>query len=291
MNEKINPHIWFNGKFLLQDKVNISPLSHGLHYGTGAFEGIHVYNGKIFKLEEHIKRLFISAKTLLMEIPFLVEEVMQACLEVILLNKVENGYIRPLIFLGDQKIAVGAENAVNILVACWQRPSIYHKNLADKKSLRLTISSLIKPPADSFPYVAKASGLYILNHLAKKRAIAEGYDDALMIDCRKFIAEATTSNFFMVKNGDLYTPTPECCLNGITRQLVIKLARESNIHVIERDMHVEELAKADEAFLTGTVAEITAISSIGEHEYKDNPVSQMLYSKFYRLTQSERIYE
>ena len=286
MEENSIPYLWLNGTFIHVNQANISPLTHGLHYGTGAFEGIRVYNGKIFHLEKHIKRLFNSAKILLMDIPFIMEHVVEACLEIVELNYINDGYIRPLIFLGDQQMAIGAENEVNIMIACWSRSSIYHKTLVEKESLRLKISSLIRPPAESFPYEAKASGLYILNHLAKKRAIMQDYDDAIMLDYRGHVSEATTSNFFMVKDGELHTPTTECCLDGVTRQIVIKLAKENNIKVVEKHISMECLKQSDEAFLTGTVAEITPIASIAEHMYKNNPISQMLYSKFYQLTQS-----
>ncbi len=286
MNAKDDSYVWLDGKILPKAAINIGPLTHGLHYGTGAFEGIRIYNGKIFKLKEHIERLFLSAKTLMMDINFSITEVMQACEQITIQNKVSDGYIRPLIFLGDQRIAIGAENNVHLMVACWNRPSPYLKTLIEKKPLRLKISSLVKPAAESFLYSTKASGLYILNHLAKKRAISQGYDDSLMLDYRNLIAEATTSNFFMVKDGKLYTPIPECCLNGITRQVIIELATANNIEVIEKYISQEELSEADEAFLTGTAAEINAILSIAEHQYDDNPISRLLYDKLYQLTQS-----
>lgn len=280
------PYIWLNGEFLPMNEANINPLTHGLHYGTGAFEGVRVYNGKIFQLEEHIKRLFSSAKILMMDIPFLFDQVIEACLEIVKHNNIIDGYLRPLIFLGDQQISIGSENYSNIMLACWPRPSPYCKTLLDKKPLRLKVSSLVRPSAESFPYQAKASGLYILNHIAKKRAIAQNYDDAIMLDYRGYISEATTSNFFMVKNGDIYTPTTECCLDGITRKTIIKIARENNIKVVEKHITIEDLNDSDEAFLTGTAAEMNPIASIAEYVYKENPISQMLYLKFYQLTQS-----
>ncbi len=285
MNVKDNIYVWLDGKTLAKAAINIGPLTHGLHYGTGAFEGIRIYNGKIFKLKEHIDRLFLSAKTLMMELNFSIAEVMQACEQIALQNNVSDGYIRPLIFLGDQRIAIGAENNVHLMIACWSRPSPYLKTLVEKKPLRLKFSSLVKPAAESFLYSTKASGLYILNHLAKKRAISQGYDDALMLDHRAFIAEATTSNFFMVKDNKLYTPIAECCLNGITRQVIIEIAKANNIEVTEKYITREELSEADEAFLTGTAAEINAICSIAEYKYNDNPISQLLYDKLYQLTQ------
>jgi branched-chain amino acid aminotransferase len=286
MNKESKSYIWLDGKFFLEDEVKIGPKTHGLHYGTGAFEGVRVYNGKIFKLEEHINRLFNSAKILSMNIPFIEDQVIEAALEVVKRNDINDGYLRPLIFLGDQRMAIGSENITNIMLSCWPRPSPYCKTLLEKKALRLDISSSIRPPAESFPYEAKASGLYILNHLAKKKALAAGYDDALMLDYRGYVSEATTANFFMVKNGELYTPTTECCLDGITRQIIIKIAKESNIKVIKKHITMEDVFQADEAFLTGTAAEITAITSIAEHEYKNNPISQMLYLKFYQLSRS-----
>ncbi len=284
MNE--DTHIWLDGKFISKAVSNISPLTHGLHYGTGAFEGIRVYNGKIFKLDEHLNRLFHSATVLLMELPFLISHLRQACLELVKLNKIKDGYIRPLIFLGNQHIAVGAENNIHVMIACWSRPSPYYTTLEEKKSLHLQISDLVKLSPKSFLYSAKASGLYILNHIAKKRAINAGYDDALMFDYRGYIAESTTSNFFLVKNQTLHTPTTECCLDGITRQVIIKLAKTNGLEVMERHISKEELSQADEVFLTGTAAEIKAVRSIEENQYKDNPISQLLYKKFYELTQS-----
>jgi branched-chain amino acid aminotransferase len=285
-NHNTTTYLWLDGKSLAKDETSISPLTHGLHYGTGAFEGIRVYHGKIFKLTEHIERFINSAKILMIDIAFSAAELMQACEEIIKLNQITDGYIRPLVFLGDQRIEIGEDNNVHVMIACWKRPSPYFTTLIEKKPLRLNISSIIKPAPESFTYGAKASGLYILNHLAKKRAIAEGYDDSLMIDYRSFISEATTANFFMVKDGTLYTPTTECCLNGITRQVVIKISQENNIKVIEKHLSLADLKEADEAFLTGTAAEINAIFSIADYQFAANPISQFIYSKFYQLTQS-----
>ncbi len=286
MKKKQNSYVWLDGKFIHENEVKIGPKTHGLHYGTGAFEGVRVYNGKIFKLKDHIKRLFNSAKILTMHIPFIKDQIMEASIELVKRNNIDDGYLRPLIFLGDQRMSIGSDNITNIMLSCWPRPSPYCKTLLEKKSLRLEVSSLVRPSAESFPYEAKASGLYVLNHVAKKQALAAGYDDALMLDYRGYVSEATTSNFFIVQNGNLYTPTTECCLNGITRQIIIQIAQENGIKVIEKHITMEDVHQADEVFLTGTAAEITSIASIAEHEYKDNPISQMLYSKFYQLTQS-----
>lgn len=283
-NQKL--YVWLDGKFFHEDEVKIGPKTHGLHYGTGALEGIRVYNGKIFKLKEHIKRLFNSAKILTMHIPFIKDQIMEASIELVKLNNIDDGYLRPLIFLGDQRMAIGSENITNIMLSCWLRSTPYYENLLEKKSLSLEISSLVRASPESFPYGAKASGLYILNHVAKRRAIGKGYDDALMLDYRGYVAEATTSNFFIVKDGVIFTPTTECCLSGITRQIVIQIAQENGIEVIEKHITMEEVKKADEAFLTGTAAEITAISAIADYEYKDNPISQLIYSKYYQLTRS-----
>jgi len=277
-------YIWLDGNFLLRESAKIDLLTHGLHYGTGAFEGIRVYNGKIFKLIEHIDRLFNSAKILLMEIAHNKAEIMDACLEIVKLNNIRDGYIRPLIFLNNQNTFVGADNKVQTMIACWPRPNIYQSDLLNKKALNLSISPFIKPAPESQPYEAKASGLYLINHLAKRKAINTGYDDSLMIDYRGFIAEATTSNFFMVKNDILYTPLPECCLKGVTRQVVIDIAKENKIEVKESHLMTEELSNASEAFLTGTAAEITAISSIEQYKFNAGPVSKLIYQCFYQLT-------
>lgn len=283
----MNLQVWYNGNFFIKDQCPISPLSHGLHYGTGAFEGIRVYNGKIFKLEEHIERLFLSAKMLTFEIPFLAQHIADICKELIKINDIQNGYIRPLIFLDDTRMEIGNKfNNTNVLIACWPRNDQYHSSLAGKKSYNLTISSIMRIPPKAFPYKAKATGLYVINHLVRKDAIDKGYDDALMLDYKDMIAEATTSNFFMVKDNQLHTPTTECCLNGITRQTIIQIAKNNDIEVIERNITPEELPSASEAFLCGTVSEITAISSINGHKYGNNPITQKLYEYFYQATQS-----
>lgn len=283
MNE--NSCIWMDGDFVKQDSLNISHLTHGLHYGTGAFEGIRIYNGKAFKLKEHIKRFLHSADVLLMDHVFSATNIEQACVELVERNNIKDGYLRPLVFLGSKSMTIGMVNTVHVMLMCWKRQYPYYDNILKKKSLKLQISSLVKPASDSFPYSAKASGLYVLNHVAKKQAINNGYDDALLLDYRGYISEATTSNFFIVKNDSLITPTTECCLDGITRQLIIEIARQNDIDVNIRHITRDELGDADEVFLTGTVAEINAVKLIEEHEYKNNSVTQLLYSKFYQLTQ------
>lgn len=285
-NSNVTDNIWLDGSILSIEDANISPLTHGLHYGTGAFEGIRVYNGNIFKLQQHLERFLNSSKILLMEFEFSIEELTKACEKIIKLNNITEGYLRPLVFLGSQSMVMGADNKVHVMIISRTRPSPYLSNLVDKKSLSLNISSTIKPSPESFPYKAKASGLYLLNHIAKKRAIAQNYDDSLMLDYRNFIAEATTSNFFIVKNKMLYTPTTECCLDGITRRTIIEIAKENNISVFEKHLTLEDIETADEAFLCGTAAEMNAISSIENKKFSNNPMSQFLYSKFYQLTQN-----
>ncbi len=280
-----NNYIWLDGDFIIKDASKICHLTHALHYGAGAFECIGVLNGKIFKLREHIERLFHSADILLMDVPFFSGHLISACQELIKLNKIKDGYIKPLIFLESGGIAVVAGGKAHIMMVCLDSPSPFFATLCEKKSLRLKVSSLAKPVPTLFPYSVKTSGLHILNHVVKKRAINKGYDDALLLDYRGCIAEATTSNFFMVKNDIIYTPTTECCLDGITRQTVIEIAKKIGLDVIERHIFKKDLSVADEVFLTGTTSGICAVEAIEDYQYKNNPVSQLLYSKFYELMQ------
>ncbi len=278
---KNNSYIWCNNQILIDKGAN-APLLHILH-NTGVCEIIRVYNGSLFMLDKHIERLFLSAKALMIEISFSVDQVKHACLSIIELNKIDNGSIRPSISLTRNQQT--SKTNIEILITHKNRTNTYSTNLSDKKALKINISSFIKPLSQDFLYSIQSSALCVLNHLAKKKSVTEGYDDSLILDCRRFIADATASNFFLIKNNIIYTPTTECCINGITRELILGLAQKEGIKTVEKHLTTEELLDSDEAFLCNTSIEINPIASIENKIYHNNPISQFLYSKFYQLTQ------
>lgn len=269
---------WLNGNFLFSNEINIESFNN-IHSNSGAFENVCFYNGKIFQFEKHIERLFYSAKTLFMNIQFSFENIFQACTKLIETDQIKDGYISLKIFLSQEK------NDINIAIFCLPRINHYTEKVTDKKPLSLEISPITKPTIESSVYQSKISSLQPINHIAKQNASNNGYDDALILNHRGFITQATSSNFFIVKDENLYTSLPESCLNGITRQTIIEIAQTNNIQVIEKDINHEELFKADEVFLTDTTDEINPILSINGHHFQDNPTTKLLYFKFYQLTQ------
>jgi branched-chain amino acid aminotransferase len=276
MNE--NFYIWLDGNFIKHGLNITSELNHK----NAVFDSIRVYNGKFFKLKQHIKRLFHSAKVLLMDHAFSIDNIEQACISLVTRNNIKDGYIKPLIYLSFKQL-VGVENNVHVMLSCLNNESLFYNDLTKNKPLNIQISSLIKPSPRLFPYTAKVSGLNRLNDMAKKRAIDAGYDDALLLDYRGYVSSATASNLFIVKNGDLITPTTECCFNGITRQSIIDIAKASDINVNVRHITKIDVNEADEVFLTDTRSGIKAINSIENKEYKSNPTTILLQEKFYNL--------
>ncbi|MDX1949766.1 MAG: branched-chain amino acid aminotransferase [Rickettsiales bacterium] len=276
--------IWFDGKMVEWKDAKIHVLNHGLHYASCVFEGIRIYNGKPFKLKEHNERLIKSAELLDFKIPYSVEELNQACIDAAKARNVENGYIRPAAWRGSEQMAVLADKAkTHVAIAAWGWPA-YFGNEALEKGLKLTFSDWKRPSPETAPTASKAAGLYMICTLTKNKAFREGFDDALMLDYRNYVAEATGANFFMIIGDAIHTPIADCFLNGITRQTVIELARSKGIKVIERHFGVEELSKASEAFLTGTAAEITPIGSIkgkyGNFEFKVGEITKMLMKEY-----------
>ena len=254
--------IWFNGKMVAWRDAKIHVLTHGLHYGSCVFEGVRVYNGKIFKLREHTQRLINSGKLLGFDIPYSVEELETAQLETIKKQGVENGYIRPVAWRGSEMMAISAQKTkIHVAIASWQWPS-YFSAEAKERGLRLQVSKWARPAPNTAPTASKAAGLYMICTISKHAAEKDGFDDALMLDYRGLLCEATGANLFLVMDGKLHTPTPDCFLNGITRRTVMDLARARGIEVIERQIRPEELAHTQEVFLTGTAAEITPIGEI-----------------------------
>jgi branched-chain amino acid aminotransferase len=252
---------WANAK--------IHVLNHGLHYASCVFEGERVYDGTIFKLEEHTTRLFYSAKRMGMKVPYTEKEINEACNKIISIQKVENGYVRPTIWRGSEMMAISAQQTkIHVAIATWEWGSYFDPKLK-VEGIKLNISSWRRPAPNTIPWDTKASGLYMICTLSKHEAEKQGYTDSLMLDHEGNIAEATGANiFFKDKNGELHTPVPDSFLDGITRRTVIGIAKSKNIKVHERKIKPEELKIFDGCFLTGTAAEVTPVSCIGENQFK-----------------------
>ena len=259
--------LWFDGKLVPWKDAKIHVLTHGLHYASSVFEGERLYNGRIYKLEEHTARLFESARILGMQIPFTEAQINAATLEAVASQGFTDAYIRPVVYRGSEMMSVAAQKSkIHIAIAVWQWPS-YFDPTEKLKGIRLEVSRWRRPAPDCAPTKAKAAGLYMICTLSKHEAESRGYGDAMMLDYRGLVAEATGANIFFAKDGKLHTPIADCFLNGITRQSVIELARARQIPVIERYIEPTELETFDECFLTGSAAEITPVSEIGPHKF------------------------
>ena len=272
--------IWYDGKQVAWREAKTHVLTHGLHYGSSVFEGQRIYGGTIYKLKEHTDRLFMSAETLGMKIPYTAEQINQACIDVCKANGIEDGYIRPVAFRGSEMMAVSAQKStIHVAIAAWQWPS-YFSPAEKLKGIRLDWAKWKRPAADTEPVHAKAAGLYMICTLSKHLAEAKGYADALMLDYRGYVAEATGANVFFVKDGTVHTPIPDCFLNGLTRQSVIAIAKARQIPVIERHIKPEELAEFSECFLTGSAAEVTPVSEVGEYRFKPGALTETLMNAY-----------
>ena len=261
--------IWYNNDLVDWQDAKLHVLSHGLHYSSFVFEGLRVYGGEIFKLEEHIERLFHSAKIMDMKIPYSKDEINTATKKIVSVQNVQNGYVRPFAWRGSEMMAVSAQQTkIHTAIATWEWGTYFDSKLKTE-GIKLNISKWRRPAPDTIPWDTKASGLYMICTLSKHAAEREGYTDSLMLDHEGNVAESTGANiFFKDKNGELHTPTPDCFLDGITRRTVIEIAKSKNIKVNERKISPDELSNFVGCFLTGTAAEVTPISKIAEHTYK-----------------------
>ena len=281
-----NKLIWKNGAFQKWDDTNVHILSHTLHYGTGVFEGVRAYdtlNGPaIFRLKEHTNRLFDAAKKINIEVPFELDEIIHAQCETLNKNQLNAGYIRPIIYLGNEGLGLRAKDlSVNVAIAAWEWPS-YMDPEAKKKGISIAKSSYIQyeNPLHSGN---KIIGTYFQNTMALHEAIDKGADEALMMDANGFISEGSGENIFIVKDLKLMTPTKDHCLNGITRQSVIQIAKDLNYDVIEKNLTFDDLISADEAFFTGTAVEITPISKVDDVKIGHDgagEITKVLQNKF-----------
>ena len=281
--------IWMNGNFIPWKNATSHIVSQGLHYASAVFEGERAYNGKIFKSEEHTKRFFKSAEIIGIKIPFSELEINTAKNELINKMNFKDCYVRPLAWRGGEQMGISTTKSnINVAIAVWEDWATYFKIEDQKAGLKLITSPWKRPAPDTAPYEAKASGPYIICTMSKEFAESKGYHDALMLDYRGYVAEGTGANIFFIKDNDIHTPIPDCFLNGITRQAVIKMATEQGFKIIERHILPEEIENYDEAFLTGTAAEITPIRSIDNVNFTtgDNTTTFKFMSDFSKLVNS-----
>ena len=279
--------IWLDGKMVPWREAKLHVLTHGLHYASSVFEGERCYNGRIFKLTEHSERLRKSAEFLGFALPYSVAQIDAACNEVVAKNNLEDAYVRPIAWRGSEQLGVAAqETKIHVAIAAWAWPSYFSPEMREK-GIRLVDAKYRRAPPDCVPAQAKAGGLYMICTISKHEAEAQGANDALMLDYRGQVAESTGTNLFMVKEGKLHTPVPECFLNGITRQTVIELARKRGIEVIERGFMPDELNAADEVFLTGTAAEVTAVGRINDATFTVGNVTRQLRADYEALVKGE----
>lgn len=278
--DRFEGEIWYDGAFVPWEDAKLHVLSHGLHYASAVFEGERSYGGEIYKLEEHTERLFFSAETLDMKIPFTREEINNACREALKRNSLMDAYVRPIAWRGSEMMAVSAqETTIHVAIAVWQWPSYFDPE-TKLKGIRLDMSEWRRPDPRTIPAKAKAAGLYMICTLSKHAAERKGYQDALMLDWRGQVAEATGANIFFVKEGVLHTPTPDCFLDGITRRTVMDLARKRGIEIVERAIMPEEMEGFEQCFLTGTAAEVTPVSEIGPYRFEVGEITKTLMNDY-----------
>ena len=267
--DKREGKIWYNNDLVDWQEVKLHVLSHGLHYGSFVFEGLRVYEGEIFKLEEHTDRLYHSAKRMGIKIPYSKDEINKAAKKIVSVQNVQNGYIRPFAWRGSEMMAISAQQTkIHVAIATWEWGSYFDPKLKTE-GIKLNISKWRRPAPNTIPWDTKASGLYMICTLSKHEAEKQGYTDSLMLDHEGNIAEATGANvFFKDKNGEIHTPIPDSFLDGITRRTVIGIAKSKNIKVHERKISPTELPNFEGCFLTGTAAEVTPVSCIAQNQFK-----------------------
>ena len=271
--------IWMDGVMVPWRDAKLHVLSHGLHYASGVFEGERAYAGNIFKLRDHTNRLIQSGRILGFEIPYTADEIDAACIAVVAANGLADAYVRPLAWRGSEQLSVSAQQTrIHLAIATWQWPNLFGDNRM--KGVRLGMAPWKRPHPETAPTASKAAGLYMIGTLSKHHAEAAGYDDALMLDWRGRVSEATGANIFFAIDGALHTPTPDCFLDGITRRTVMALAHQHQMKVVERTIELEEIAGATEVFLAGTAAEVTPVREIDGRHYTPGPITEMLLKSY-----------
>ena len=272
--------IWFDGEFVEWQTAKIHVLTHGLHYASCVYEGERVYGGQVFKLSAHTDRLVRSAELLDFVLPYSKEQLETATRKLLAENEITEGYVRPVAWRGSEMISTSARRSrIHVAIACWKWPS-YFDSVARIAGITMQTALWRRPPPSASPFEAKASAHYMIATLSKHQSENNGFHDALMLDWRGHVAEATSANIFFVKNRVLHTPVPDCFLNGITRQTVIGLAHQLGYQVIERTIVPQEIGDFEECFITGTAAEVTPVRQIDENHYKPAQATRELIAAY-----------
>jgi branched-chain amino acid aminotransferase len=276
-------YIWLDGEFIEWKNARIHVLTHGLHYASCVYEGERAYGGQVFRLRDHTDRLYRSAQWLDFALPYTKEEIEAATSRLIELNDIVDGYVRPVAWRGSEQISTSARaSRIHVALACWNWPSYFDPD-AKKRGITLETAAWRRPPPSSSPHRAKASSHYMIATLSKHHAEDNGFQDALMLDWRGHIAEATSANIFFVRDGVLHTPVPDCFLDGITRRTVIELAHERGLTVVERTILPAELSTFSECFVTGTAAEVCPVSRIDAHTFTPSALTFDLMAAYSEL--------
>jgi len=276
-----------DGEIIPQREAKVHLMTHALHYGSLVFEGARAYDGVVFRSAEHSQRLHQSARLLGFQIPFTAEEITAAKTAVLSKMGLETAYVRCLAWRGSEALGVSAKaNTIHAAVCVWEWGSYFDNKMT---GIRMMVAPWRRPAPDTAPCEAKAAGLYMICTLSKHAAEDAGFQDALMMDWRGQIAEATGANIFLIRDGAIHTPTPDCFLNGITRQTVIKLARRRNLQVIERPIFPGELASFDEVFLTGSAAEVTPVNEIAGIKFKPGAVCETMLNDYANLVRGKLV--
>ena len=279
-------HIWMDGKMVDWREANVHILTHAMHYASSVFEGERAYNGKIFKSREHSERLKRSAEMIDFEIPYTIDEIEAAKAEVLAASGLQDAYVRAVAWrgVGEDMGVASARNPVRLAIAAWEWGAYYGD--AKMKGAKLDISKWKRPSPETIPSHAKAAGLYMICTMSKHAAEAKGCSDAMMYDYRGYVAEATGANIFFVKDGEVHTPTPDCFLNGITRQTVIGMLKDKGITVNERHIMPEELEGFEQCWLTGTAAEVTPVGQIGDWKFEVGAITREIALDYEKLVRS-----
>ena len=278
--DRLEGVIWYDGKLVPWQDANLHVLSHGLHYASCVFEGERAYNGKIFKTTQHAERLKRSAQILDFEIPYSVADIVAAKQQVVDKNGKREAYVRPVAWRGSEMMGVSAQsNKIHLAIASWEWPSYFDPEQR-LKGIKLDLAEYRRPDPKTAPCSAKAAGLYMICTISKHRAERRGYADAMMLDWEGRVAECTGANIFFVKDGKIHTPLADCFLDGITRQTVIGLARKRGFEVIERRILPDELTQFSECFITGSAAEVTAVSEIDKWNFNPGGITKQLMDDY-----------
>jgi branched-chain amino acid aminotransferase len=287
--DKRDGKIWLDGSLVEWKDAKLHVLTHGLHYASSVFEGESVYDGEIFKLTEHSERLVYSASRMGFEIPYSVSEIDKFCREVVKVQKIENGYVRPIAWRGSEMMAVSAQNnTIHLAIAAWVWGSYFDPKIK-LNGIKLNISKWKKPAPDSIPWDTKAAGNYMINTLSKHEAEKHGYNDSMMLDYQGNIAEATGANVFFInkEQTEIYTPIADSFLNGITRRTIIEIAKSLQIRVTEKKIKPEDLKNYKGCFLTGSAAEVTPVSQVGEYSFEVLDLIGKLFNEYLKLVRKK----